>query len=163
MKKILFTILAASLLSMADAQVTTPQASPHARVESTVGLTNVSVEYSRPSAKDRKIFGGLVPMGKIWRTGANMNTLFRTNDDITFNGKDVLKAGTYSIYTIPNQDSWTVIFYSDTTNGGVPQSWNDKKIILKTQALVSDVRPNVETFTIDFENLTNNTAELAFS
>ena len=95
-----------------QAQIQTPQPSPSAKVYQTIGLSEVSVDYSRPAARGRVIFGDLVPYGKIWRTGANMRTKFTTDSDLTIDGKE-LKKGTYAILTIPNKESWDIIFYTE--------------------------------------------------
>ena len=78
-----------------------PKPSPHSEVEQMVGLTTVSVDYSRPSAKGRTIFGDLVPFGKTWRTGANANTKVTFSSDVTVDGQ-TLKAGSYGLYTVPS-------------------------------------------------------------
>ena len=158
MKKLILSvmILATSIMS---AQIQAPAPSPAAKVEQTVGLTDVVVEYSRPAMRGREIFGDLVPYGKIWRTGANANTKISFSDDVSINGKE-LKKGSYSIYTIPKEGSWDVMFYSSTDNWGVPQNWDDSKVALKTTAEVSEPMSNIESFTIWFANLDNDSADL---
>ncbi len=108
------------------AQIQTPQPSPYQKIEQTVGLSTVTVEYSRPSMKGRKIFGGLVPYDKLWRTGANRNTIVSFSDDVKI-GSTTLKAGNYAIFTKPNPQSWEIYFYSDTNNWGTPQKWDESK------------------------------------
>src|SRR5210317_2646736 len=105
LKKLSILLLIAGLTSSVNAQIKTPQPSPAAKIEQVVGLTDVSVEYSRPAMRGRTIYGDLVPYGKVWRTGANMRTKFTTSTDIKIDGKE-LKKGTYAILTIPNKDSW---------------------------------------------------------
>ena len=112
------------------AQVKTPQASPLAKIDQVVGLTNIQIEYSRPSAKGRTVYGDLVPFGKHWRTGANANTTISFSEDVKILGKD-LKKGKYALYTTPKADSWDVIFYTDTNNWGLPENWDDSKVALK--------------------------------
>lgn len=90
-------------------QFATPRPSPNAKVSQTVGLTELSVTYSRPGVRDRAIWGALVPYGEPWRTGANEATQFVTSDDIMVEGQK-LAAGTYAFVTIPTADTWTVIF-----------------------------------------------------
>ncbi len=104
--------------SIFQAQIKTPAPSPGATIEQKVGLTDVSITYSRPHKRDRKIFGSLVPFDKMWRTGANKNTIITTSDILVF-GNDTLKAGSYSIFTVPNKDAWTIFFYGDTENWGI--------------------------------------------
>ncbi len=106
------------------ARIATPQPSPSSKLEQTVGLTSVTVEYSRPAMRGREIFGDLVPFGKTWRTGANANTKVTFGDDVTIDSK-TLKAGTYAIYSVPNKNSWDIMFYSDASNWGTPQKWDD--------------------------------------
>ena len=104
MKKILLLLAVVALSFQMQAQVTTPQSSPFSKVEQKVGLTDVTLEYSRPSMKERKIFGDLVPYGKMWRAGANKNTMITFSDDVTIDGNE-LKAGSYAIFITPNEKS----------------------------------------------------------
>ncbi len=76
-------------------------------------MTTVKLSYSRPSAKGRKIFGGLVPFGEIWRTGANASTKLTFAEDVKIEGNP-LKAGTYALYTIPGENEWTIIVHTNT-------------------------------------------------
>ncbi|MFA7446421.1 MAG: DUF2911 domain-containing protein [Flavobacteriaceae bacterium] len=153
MKKILIT--ATLLLSgvFGFSQVKTPAASPFGKVQQTVGLTEVSVEYSRPGVKGRNIFGNLVPFGKLWRTGANRNSMVSFSTDVVIAGQTLPK-GEYAIFTIPKPDVWEVFFYEDTNNWGNPEKWNEEKIALKTTATPVAV-PMVETFTMAINNLDN--------
>lgn len=141
------------------AQVKAPAPSPASKITQTVGLTDVIVEYSRPSMKGRKIFGGLVPFGAVWRTGANANTKVTFDDDVVING-DTLKKGTYALYTKPNAENWEVYFYTDTNNWGNPQQWDDSKVALRTSAKVEKMTMPVETFTISIDDLTNDSGVL---
>ena len=93
----------------AVAQVKYPQASPHAVLTQTVGNTDVTIDYHRPSVKGRAIWGALVPYGSVWRTGANEATTISFSDDVTIDGKPLPK-GTYSLHTIPGPNEWTIIF-----------------------------------------------------
>ena len=112
MKKImlLVAIFATSLITYA--QIQTPAPSPFTKVEQTVGLTDVTLEYSRPNMRGRTIFGDLVPHGEVWRTGANQRTKITFSDDVVIAGQ-TLKAGTYAIFTKPSEKSWEVYFYTD--------------------------------------------------
>lgn len=145
-----------------EAQVKIPQASPKSSLTQTVGLTDVEIDYHRPSVKGRVIFGDLVPFGKVWRTGANENTIISFSDDVVINGT-TLKKGKYSIYTIPNPDNWEVIFYATTDNWGNPEKWDDTKIVLKVNAKPEFLNKSVETFTIGINNTDTNFANLEFS
>ena len=145
-----------------EAQVKTPQPSPKATFEQVVGLTNVDVVYSRPSAKGRNVFGDLVPYGKLWRTGANANTTIAFSEDVVIAGK-TLKKGKYALYTTPKADVWEVIFYTDSDNWGTPEKFDDAKIALKTTATPEPIAKKVETFTINIGALDNDSAQLEIS
>ena len=140
-------------------KITRPQPSPKATVEQRVGLTDVSVEYSRPGVKGRSIFGDLVPFGKTWRTGANSNTKVTFSSDVSIDGQ-TLNAGSYGLYTVPNKNSWEVMFYSESDNSGVPRDWDDTKVVAKTSVEVYPQLMNVETFTITFDNVSGTSATL---
>ncbi len=159
MKKLVlsFFVLAVSLTGYS--QIKTPQPSPTSKVEQVVGLTNVTLEYSRPSMRGRKIFGDLVPFGKVWRTGANKNTMITFSDDVSVDGQ-TLKAGSYAIYTIPGETSWDVIFYATTDNWGAPQELDDTKVVAKTTVGVNTLPVTIETFTMDIDDLSSGGATL---
>ena len=126
-----------------------------------VGLTEIEVQYSRPSMRGREIFGNLVPYDKIWRTGADNSTKISFTTDVIVDG-NTIKAGTYSIFSIPNQNEWTVMFYSDVELWGVPRDWSDDKIVFSSTYKVNKINP-VETFTISFDDLTNNDVNMSIS
>jgi len=159
MKKLVLSILVLTISFVGYSQIETPQPSPTSKIEQKVGLTDVTLEYSRPDMRGRKIFGDLVPYGKLWRTGANANTKITFSDDFTVDGK-TLKAGTYAIFTIPGETSWDVIFYSESTNWGVPQKWDDSKIAAKVTAPIYKMSVNIETFTMTFDDLSSGGATL---
>jgi hypothetical protein len=158
-KKLIALVLFIGLTYTTNAQIQTPQPSPFSKIEQKVGLTDVTIEYSRPGVKGRTIFGDLVPFGKTWRTGANANAKITFGTDVTF-GETTLKAGTYAIYTVPNKESWDVMFYTDTDNWGTPQKWDASKVAAKANAKVYEVPFNVESFTIDINNLQSDSATL---
>lgn len=159
MKKIgiVFAILLASF--NVEAQVKTPQASPKALVEQVIGLTDVTIDYSRPSAKGRTVFGDLVPFGKLWRTGANENTTISFSDDVIIDGK-TLKKGKYALYSTPKADNWDIIFYASTDNWGNPETWDESKVVLRATAKSEMLAKSVESLTIGINNLENNSANL---
>ncbi|RDK87233.1 DUF2911 domain-containing protein [Marinirhabdus gelatinilytica] len=159
MKKIILFVCAIATTFAVQAQLETPAPSPSQKIEQKVGLTDVTVEYSRPSMKGRTIFGGLVPYDKIWRTGANANTKITFSDDVMVGGKEV-KAGTYAIYTRPGVQSWDVMLYSDSNNWGTPQKWDDSKVAATAKAQVFPLPIDIETFTMSFDDITNNSANL---
>lgn len=159
MKKLFLFLSAGLIASIGFAQIETPAASPFQKVEQKVGLTDVSLEYSRPSKKGRDIFGGLVPYGEVWRTGANANTKITFSDDVMVNGK-TLAAGSYAIYTKPGEKVWEIYFYTDTNNWGNPQNWDPNKVAATVKAEVYPMAFPVETFTMSFDNLTNDSVNL---
>src|SRR5437899_746922 len=116
MRKLTLLLLLLSSLPLA-AQLRTPRPSPKASVMQTVGLTDVTIVYSRPGVKGREIWGALVPYDKVWRTGANEATTFAVSDDVMINGQPLPK-GTYSLHTIPGKDEWTIIFNKDAGQWG---------------------------------------------
>ncbi|SCX91320.1 DUF2911 domain-containing protein [Flavobacterium caeni] len=162
MKKIVCFVAACLATVAVEAQIKTPAPSPAATVKQTVGLTDVEIKYSRPSMKGRKIFGDLVPFGKMWRTGANKNTTVSFSEDVVIDGK-TLKKGEYAIFTTPKADSWDVYFYSDTENWGTPEEWSDAKVAVKTTAQSEMINRNVESFTVGVNNLDNNFGVLELS
>ena len=162
MKKFIFVFAMLIANYAIEAQVKTPQPSPKSVVQQTVGLTEVEIEYSRPSAKGRTVFGDLVPFGKLWRTGANANTTVSFSDDVVIKGT-TLKKGKYALYTTPKADMWEVIFYSATDNWGTPENWDEKKVAVQTNVDPIALGNNVETFSIAINNLTNDSATIDIS
>lgn len=161
MKKLVLFVFAVTLLFSVNAQIETPQPSPFTKIEQKVGLTDVTLEYSRPSMKGRKIFGDLVPYGKMWRTGANKNTMVTFSDDVVVDGT-TLKAGSYAIFVTPGESSWDVIFYSDIENWGTPREWDDSKVAAKTTVNTYEMPMAVETWTISIDDLKSNSAQIGF-
>lgn len=159
MKKILIALAIIITQFTIEAQVQTPQASPKATINQVVGLTDVEVVYSRPSARGRAVFGNLVPFGKVWRTGANENTTVSFSDDVIIGGK-TLKKGKYALYTIPNIQSWEVIFYSATDNWGTPQEFKESNVSLRTTVKEEAMPKATDTFTIGVNGLSSDSAYL---
>ncbi len=159
MNKIVLLVMSLVVAFSASAQLQTPQPSPSATLKQKVGLTDVTIAYSRPGVKGRKIFGGLVPYDALWRTGANSNTTITFSTAAEIDGQ-TLKAGAYAIYTKPHKDQWDVFFYSDTDNWGLPKTWDAAKVVAKTTVKVEPIPFNVETFTIDINNISNNGGRL---
>ncbi|WP_103865616.1 DUF2911 domain-containing protein [Aquimarina sp. I32.4] len=161
MKKIVLFLSVALLSLQTEAQVKTSQPSPSVKTEQVIGLTDVTVEYSRPSMKGRTIFGDLVPYDKLWRTGANKNTQITFGDDVKVGGKE-LKKGTYAIFTKPGKSNWDVIFYTDANNWGTPQKWDETKVAAKVTVKATTIPMNVETFTIMFSDFKTDAAVMNF-
>lgn len=159
MKKIILSLFVATFAFSASAQIKTPAPSPSQKIEQTVGLTEVTLEYSRPSMKGRKIFGGLADFGKVWRTGANENTKLTFSTDFMIDGKK-LKAGTYALFTTPGEKTWDIVLYTDATNWGTPAKWDESKVAAKVTVSANTMPMDVETFTITFGDLTNDSAVL---
>ena len=155
MKKLVLFAFALTLMFSVNAQLETPQPSPYSKVEQKVGLTDITIEYSRPGVKGRKIFGGLEAYGTIWRTGANANTTIEFSDEVTI-GDETLKAGKYAIFTKLEEKAWTIMFYTDTNNWGTPREWDDNKVAASIKVDLIEIPFSVETFTIDINNITNN-------
>lgn len=128
-----------------------PVKSPLASVKQAVGLSEVSIEYSRPSKNGRVVMGDVVPFGEVWRTGANASTKVTFGEDVQINGKDI-KAGTYSLYTIPQKNEWTVILNKNLElwgSDGYQESEDAARFVVKT----GKTAELVESFTIQFSNL----------
>jgi len=142
-----------------QAQIQTPSASSHAMMEQVVGLTTVKVDYSRPNMRGREVFGNLVPYGKIWRTGANATTKFTVDKPVVIADKELAK-GTYSIYTIPGEDMWEVIFYTDDANPLLTE-FEDSKVALRTMVETVDMPMDMETFTIVIDDVMTDSAVLS--
>ena len=159
MKKLLLLFLSVATSYVVNAQIATPQPSPFSKVEQKVGLTDVTLEYSRPGMRGRTIFGDLVPDGKLWRLGANSNTKITFSTDVKVGNYD-LKAGTYAVFATPNETSWNVVFYSDASNWGTPQKWDDSKVMAMVNADVYPMPVSIETFTMTFDDLTSGSAVL---
>ena len=157
MKPILFLSILFVTLSI-QAQIQRPQLSPKAKLVQTVGLSEVTIDYARPSVRARTIFGDLVPYNVLWRTGANRNTLITFSHDVVISGQHLSK-GTYALYTTPNKDAWMVYFYNKTDNWGTPAQWDEEQISLAVRAEVQDVS-HTESFRISIENITLDTADL---
>jgi hypothetical protein len=162
MRKI-FILLAIAIANLAvEAQVKTPQPSPKSVLNQVVGLTDVTVDYSRPSSKGRVVFGDLVPFGKLWRTGANANSTVSFSDDVVINGTTV-KKGKYAIFTLPKADMWEVILYTSTDNWGLPENYDVNKVAVSLNVDPVMLNNTVETFTIGINNVTNDSATLDIS
>lgn len=116
----------------------------------------IKVYYSQPQKKGREIFGAKVPYGKIWRTGANEAVELKVYQDITLGGKD-LKAGTYSLFTIPGEKEWTIIINTELDYWGA-YSYEEKNDVMRVKASSSTTDEVIEAFSIRFEDLGNNSA-----
>jgi hypothetical protein len=151
MKKALFVLFATGAFSFAQAQPDLPQPSPKAVLSQTVGLTEVTIEYSSPAVNGRSIWGSLVPYGEVWRTGANAASKITFSRDVKIGGKDV-KAGSYAIYTIPGESSWTVIINKDYKGGASRYSSNEDVVRLEAKPAAIPHRERLSFQVVDFNN-----------
>lgn len=159
MKKILLSLAVLGGALTANAQEL-PMPSPASKLEQRVGLTDITIEYSRPSMKEREIFGGLVPYGKLWRTGANMNTTIEFSTPVKIY-ENSLEPGKYSVFTIPEEDTWTIIFNKKTDHPGT-MGYTEDNDFLRTEGQVTKVESPVETFTIGINDIRTESATLTF-
>ena len=143
----MFTVLALIFSVAALAQDKKP-ASPPAKAEGTIDGIKVTVDYSAPSAKGRKIMGELVPYGKVWRTGANATTAIEFSGDVKVEGKTLAK-GKYGLYTIPGENEWTIIINKVAT--GSPYDYSDKEDVLRVNVKPGKSKSFVETFVVAVE------------
>lgn len=164
MKKLsssLFLFLALVSLSQyaAFAQINMPAASPAATVTQRVGLTDISVSYSRPSIKGRKMFGETLPYGTPWRAGANSSTIVKFSDDVTVEGKKVSK-GEYALYAIPAATEWTLVLNKNLKLGGNTQDYKETDDVARFKVKPTQTATKTETYTINFTDLTPATANM---
>ena len=141
--------------------LTFPQPSPAASVTQRVGLTDIEVKYSRPGAKGRVIFGGLVPFGEVWRTGANAATKITFSTEVSFGGQ-VVPAGTYALATIPEQREWTVILNKNTEMWG-SYAYDAAQDVVRVKAPVMALTEPLESFTIGIDEVHADSAQLTLS
>lgn len=161
-QKIRLLMLGLSLAAFsAQAQIQTPQASPAATVSQSIGLGKATVEYSRPSLKGRKMFGGQVPYGKVWRTGANKVTNLILSEEMQINGQKV-PAGTYGLFTIPTATDWTIILSKDANVWGA-YTYKPENDLLRFSVKSQKLAKAQEHFTIEFTDFTPNEASVAIS
>ncbi len=133
MKKVVtfFSIMMFAVAVMAQGGEKKAPASPTAKAEGTIAGKSITINYAQPAVKGRKIWGELVPYGKVWRTGANNATTITFDKDVTIEGQ-ALKAGKYAIFTIPTETEWTFIFNSKTEQWGA-YSYSDKDDVLRVK------------------------------
>lgn len=135
-----------------------PAMSPTAKITQGFSTSDMTIEYSRPSARGRKIFGGLVAFGEVWRTGANGATRVTFGEDVTIGGKAV-SAGTYALYTIPNATEWEVIINKGVGNWGTG-GYKTEDDIARFKVKSSKVTNATETFLITIDDITFNTCNI---
>jgi hypothetical protein len=160
MKKVLTILAVSSLFCLAATaqQIKTPTPSTPQFVKQDFSLSNIELSYSRPDVKGRKIFGDLVPFGKVWRTGANQATTLTFGEDVMISGTKI-PAGKYGLLTIPQEKKWTVILTKqlDVTS---PAAYKQDQDVLRVDVDTHDMPYPMETFTIQFGNVTANSCDL---
>lgn len=160
MKNFFLSVLfiATSMAINAQGQLKLPALSPTTKISQDFSVSSIEISYSRPSMRGRKIFGELVPYGKVWRTGANAATKMKIGEDLEIAGQKV-KAGEYALYTIPNKDRWEVILNLGTGNWGTDGYAKSDDVARFT--VKSNVMENVcQTFTIAITDLTFTTCKI---
>lgn len=158
MKKLFIAAFAVCTLFTADAQLKTPAPSPTQTIKQDFGLSTVELSYSRPVMKGRKIFGDLVPFGKVWRTGANNATTLTFGEEVMIGGKKVA-AGKYGLLTIPDKNSWTLII-SKQTDVTSPAAYKEDMDVVRVTAETMKMKDNMESFTMQFADVKPNSCAL---
>lgn len=158
MKKLFITTIAACALFISDAQLNTPQPSPTQTIKQNFGLSSMELSYSRPGMKGRKVFGDLVPFGKVWRTGANQATTLTFGDDVTIGGTKI-KAGKYGLVSIPDKNSWTLIITKQLDVTG-PAAYKQDQDVVRVDAKTMKMNETMESFTMQFANVKSTSCEL---
>ena len=152
-KNYIFLIVFSLSTLLTNAQVKTPQASPVCTVSQAVGTSDISITYSRPGAKNRVIFGNIVPYDKMWRTGANKATKISFSEEVTFAGQKV-PAGEYSLFTIPSTNEWEVILNNELNLWGTGE-YDEADDVLRVKIPSSSNESHVESLTIDFNTFSS--------
>ncbi len=162
MKRFLFIALFAAIANAASAQdLKTPALSPTAKISQDFSTSNIEISYSRPSMRGRKIFGELVPYGKVWRTGANSATKLKFGEDVKIGGK-TLKAGEYALYTIPGTWEWEVVINKGTSNWGA-YGYDTSGDVARFKVKAEKLSQPVQSFTMNISNITLNSCSIDLS
>lgn len=157
-KLILCGVAVLSLLAVDAQQLKTPAPSPTQTIKQDFGISTVELTYSRPAMKGRKVFGDLVPYGKLWRTGANAATRIKFADDVQIGGT-TLKAGEYVIYTVPNQNEWEVVFNKGLNNWGI-DGYKQEEDVARVKVKSIKLDESIESFTMQFMNVKPSSTDL---
>lgn len=146
------------LFAQGPPPINQPQASPRATLNQVVGITNISVDYSRPGVKGREILGNLITMDQIWRAGANENTRISFDKDVEIGGKKI-EAGTYGLHMIPGEEEWTIIINSDHESWG-SYFYSEENDVVRLKTKMTKVDSKMEWLTYGFEKLDQGGANL---
>ena len=157
MKKLLLTTFLAFSVA-AYSQFTLPAASPRQKVEQQFSMSKITVDYGRPGVKGRKIFGDLVPFGKVWRAGANSSTKITFEQSVNFGGKTV-SAGTYGLFVIPTEKEWKVILNKDSQQWGA-YTFDEKQNVVDVTIPVQKLAEKQEWFVIELNPVDDNSVNL---
>lgn len=162
LRRIFLLAAAACSLLAAEAQtLRTPQPSTTQVIRQDLGIGTVELTYSRPGMRGRKVYGDLVPFGKVWRTGANNATILNFSDSVII-GDTRLAPGRYGLLSIPNKDQWTLII-SRQTDVTSPAAYKPENDLVRVNVKTQQVKDPVETFTMQFANVKPSSAELQIS
>lgn len=154
-KNLFLLTIASILITSSDAQtLRTPAPSPTANIKQDFALSTIEISYSRPGMKGRKIFGDLVPYGKVWRTGANNATTITFGEEVMIGGKKIA-AGKYGLLTIPGESEWTIII-SKQTDVTSPTAYKQDMDVVRVQSPVQTLPFSVETFMISVGDIKSN-------
>jgi hypothetical protein len=150
-------LLISSVASAQSPQLQFPQPSPTSTLKQHVGLTDIEISYSRPSAKGRPVIGALVPFGQVWRTGANGRTTISFSTPVKLNDVEI-PAGKYSLFTIPGEDRWTILLNKNTTGNALSYDPSNEVVRIETPAI--KIGENIETFSIMINNIRDDSARI---
>jgi Protein of unknown function (DUF2911) len=158
MKKLLLSAFAIALLFTSEAQLKTPAPSPGQTVKQEFSLSSIELSYSRPGIKGRKLYADIAPAGKVWRTGANGATTLTFGEEVMIGGTKI-PAGKYGLLSIPDKKTWTLII-SKQTDVTSPAAYKQDMDVVRVNAAVQSTKSAVETFTIQFANVKDNSCEI---
>ncbi|MEQ9090818.1 MAG: DUF2911 domain-containing protein [Balneola sp.] len=156
---LMMCFISTEVLAQLPVSLTLPQASPKETRSINIGFTTISFDYNSVGIKGREIWGGLVPYGEVWRTGANKNTLFTVTDDVLINGKQ-LKAGSYGMHTIPGEDEWVIIF-SNFSEAWGSYFYDESEDALRIKVTPEDMESKYEWMKFSFSDYTDTSVDIS--
>ena len=163
MKRIMLTIMLGGFLALSTnaQEMKLPAPSPSATLKQDFSTSSIEINYSRPSVRGRKIFGGIIPFGEVWRTGANSATKIIFGEDVSLKGKPV-KAGTYALYTVPGATEWKVIINKGVGNWGT-SGFDAKDDVAEFMVPATKIAEAVQSFTISVDNITGTNCDIVLA